>query len=253
MRRPLVIANWKMNGDRDSNQQLLQALTKGWRGGHDAEILICPPFPYIAQAVAEVSGTEIHVGGQDASGRDAGAFTGDVSSTMLADLGCRYVIAGHSERRQHHAETDELVAEKACAAWRHGVIPVICVGETLEQREAGEALAVIERQLRPNLECLTQEQLSGSVFAYEPLWAIGTGRTATPDQAQEVHAFIRQQLGAQAGPVRVIYGGSVKPENAAALFAEPDIDGALVGGASLQAESFLAICRAADMRGTREI
>lgn len=253
MRRPLVIGNWKMNGDRVSNQELLRALAAQWQSGHSAEMLVCPSFPYIEQAVHEVAGSEVLVGGQDVSHRDPGAFTGDVSAAMLVDLGCRYVIVGHSERRRYHGESDALVADKVDAAWRHNVIPIICVGETIEQREEGKALAVIERQLRPNLARLTPEQLAESVIAYEPLWAIGTGRTATPDQAQEVHAYIREQLGSAARKTRVIYGGSVKPENAEALFAEPDIDGALVGGASLKAESFLAICRAADMRGTREI
>jgi triosephosphate isomerase len=253
MRRPIVLGNWKMNGSVSGNHGLLKEIAEGWQGEHQAEAVVCPPFPYLDQAMREVGGTSVMVGGQDVSSQDKGAYTGEVSAAMLADIGCRYVIAGHSERRQYHAESDELVASKACKAFEFGLTPVICVGETIEQREAGQTLAVIERQLQPNLARFGADQLAQSVVAYEPLWAIGTGKTATPEQAQEVHAFIRAQLKEVAEKTRIIYGGSVKPDNAKALFAQADIDGALVGGASLKAGDFLSICRAADESGKREV
>lgn len=252
MRRPIIIGNWKMNGDRGSNQQLLEALVADWHQD-SLEVVICPPFPYLDQAARVLSGAPLLLGAQDVSSKEAGAYTGDVSAAMLADMGCRYVIVGHSERRHNQAESDELVALKALAVLEKKLIPVICVGETQQQREAEQTLAVIDKQLGPHLARLTQKQLQNSVIAYEPRWAIGTGKTASPAQAQEVHAYIRRQLGEAAPKVRILYGGSVKPENAKALFAQTDIDGALVGGASLQANDFLAICRAAANGGTREV
>ena len=246
MRQPLVIANWKMNGDKAANSALLTALA-ALVDEHRAEVVICPPYPYAVQVAELVEGGSLKLGAQDCSHSDAGAYTGEVSAVMLADIGCEWVIIGHSERRQYHEESDALVAAKAVAALRNGLTPVVCVGETREQREAGEAESVVEGQLRGALT--DQPDLSGVVIAYEPVWAIGTGLTATPDEAQEMHAHIREVLATmdrkRAADVRVLYGGSVKADNAAALFAKADIDGALVGGASLDAEAFAAIIKAA--------
>ncbi len=252
MRRQLVIGNWKMHGNHDSNKKLLQELVSLWPGNGKTDVAVCPPFIYLDQAVRELRGSPVAVGAQDVSDHSNGAYTGDISVAMLADLGCEYVIVGHSERRQYHAETSELVARKALAVLEQQLVPVICVGETESQRDAGEALAVIDQQLHPVLTQLTTEQLVRCVVAYEPLWAIGTGRTATPEQAQDVHEHIRTQLKQASAEIRILYGGSVKPENAAALFAQKDIDGALVGGASLKANDFSAICRAAEESGARE-
>lgn len=253
MRRRIVIGNWKMNGDSGSNAQLLREFTSLWRGARDTEVAVCPPFPYLAQAVQELAHSDVLVGAQDVSCFDNGARTGDVSAAMLADTGCHYVILGHSERRHYHAESDELIARKVQVALQNHLIPVICVGETSEQRDAGQALATVSKQLQPILAQLSVEQLMRCIIAYEPLWAIGTGQTATPEQAQEVHGHIRAQLQAADTQVRILYGGSVNPENAAALFTQKDIDGALVGGASLKANDFLAICRAAEKSGAREV
>lgn len=253
MRRRIVVGNWKMNGHRDSNEQLLRELGSLWAGTHDIEVVVCPAFPYLSQAVHALEHSSVKVGAQDASCFEEGAYTGDVSAAMLVDVGCQYVILGHSERRHHHGESDEVVARKLSAVVQHGLTPIICVGETLERRDAGQALATIDKQLQPNLAQLSSEQLAQSVIAYEPLWAVGTGKTATPEQAQEVHAHIRAKLGAAANQTRILYGGSVKPENAANLFAQKDIDGALIGGASLKANDFLAICRAAEQCGAREV
>jgi triosephosphate isomerase len=208
---------------------------------------VCPAYVHLAQALGLCAGSTVAVGAQDCSHMQSGAYTGEVSAEMLVDQGCRWVILGHSERRQYHAESDDLVAAKLTAAVQAGLFPIVCVGETREQREAAEAEAVVERQLRGALAA--QADLRGLVIAYEPVWAIGTGLTATPEQAQAMHAFIRQQLdgidGVDAPATRILYGGSVKAGNAGELFAQPDIDGALVGGASLVAEDFLAIIRAA--------
>lgn len=252
MRRQLVIGNWKMHGDQHSNRKLLQEMVTLWPGSPNTDVAVCPPLVYLSQAVQSLKGSPVAVGAQDVSDHSSGAYTGDVSVTMLADLGCEYVIVGHSERRQYHAETSELVARKTVAVLEQRLVPVICVGETESQRDAGEALTIIDEQLRPVLLQLTAEQLARCVVAYEPLWAIGTGRTATPEQAQEVHEHIRTQLKQTSAEIRILYGGSVKPENAAALFAQKDIDGALVGGASLKANDFSAICRAAEESGARE-
>jgi triosephosphate isomerase (TIM) len=209
---------------------------------------VCPPFPYLAEVALAFAGSELRWGAQDCSVHEQGAYTGEVSAAMLAEFGCRYAIVGHSERRQYHHEGDQLVADKAKAVLAKGVTPIVCVGESLSQREAGETDAVVKRQLSAVIHTLAH--CAGEmVVAYEPVWAIGTGRTATPEQAQAVHALLRAQLHAatpHADQMRILYGGSVKADNAAALFAQPDIDGGLIGGASLKASDFIAICRAAD-------
>lgn len=247
MRRPLVLANWKMNGSVDANRELIQGMVSGWGSLGNTEVAVCPPFVYLSQVSELVAQTDISLGAQDMSKAALGAYTGSVSASMLAEFKCRFVLVGHSERRELHSESDHDVAEKFTAAQNAGLTPVLCVGETLAQRDAGEALAVIGQQLAAVFKLAGREMLKSAVIAYEPVWAIGTGRTASPDQAQEVHAFIRRELGEAAEHVPVVYGGSVKPDNAEELFAQRDIDGALVGGASLKAEDFLAICRAAEL------
>jgi triosephosphate isomerase (TIM) len=242
MRARLVVGNWKMNGGLAANAALLDQLATGWKPkGAERSLAVCVPFPYLAQARDRLAGTPIAWGAQDVSERAPGAYTGDVSGGMIAEFGCRYVIVGHSERRQVHGETDALVAAKAQAALSAGLTPVACVGETLAEREAGLTGTVVGRQIDEVIESLGNA-IVRTVVAYEPVWAIGTGRTATPEQAQEVHAFLRERL-AKAGGAQVLllYGGSVKAANAAALFGMPDIDGGLVGGASLNAQEFLAI------------
>jgi triosephosphate isomerase len=216
----------------------------GWRPRADRTMAVCVPFPYLGQARDALSGTPIAWGAQDLSPHAAGAYTGDVSAGMIGEFGCRYVLVGHSERRQWHGESDGAVAAKAAAALAAGLTPVVCVGETLAERDAGAWQAVVGRQFDA-VAALLQADLALAVLAYEPVWAIGTGRTATPEQAQEVHAFLRNRLtSAGAAGVQVLYGGSVKAGNAGALFAMPDIDGGLVGGASLNATEFLAIANA---------
>lgn len=253
MRQPLVIANWKMNGDSDTNRALLTALMGFLESGgapERSDCVVCPPYPYLAGVHAMLEGSGIELGAQDCSHSESGAYTGEVAATMLVDNGCKWVILGHSERRQYHSESDALVAAKLAAAVRAGLTPVLCVGETRDQREAGKEQQVVTAQLRGALSDVAA--LEGIVVAYEPVWAIGTGLTATPEMAQEMHAVIRGALaeidepGAQA--TRVLYGGSVKADNASALFAQADIDGALVGGASLDAEAFAAIVKAAQER-----
>ncbi len=237
-RNRLVIGNWKMHGNLADNAKLLAALRPAVS---TTQIAVCVPFPYLAQASEALKGSSISWGAQDISVQKQGAFTGEVSGSMLKDFGSTWVLVGHSERRSMHAETDQLVADKAQAALTAGLIPVVCVGESLAERDAGQAVAVIERQLAPVL-ALGAESVNKLVVAYEPVWAIGTGRTASPEQAQEVHAAIRAALQAiGAGNVQILYGGSVKASNAASLFSMPDIDGALVGGAALVADEFLAI------------
>jgi len=249
MRKKLVVGNWKMFGSRASNALLLSGLKE--EGPWNCDVAVCVPFPYIVETALALTGhhggAQIAYGAQDCSPHAAGPFTGEVSAEMLADLGCRYAIVGHSERRTHHRESDVLVADKAKAALAHGVTPIVCVGETLAEREAGQTEVVVKRQLAAVIHGLTH-CVGEIVLAYEPLWAIGTGRTATPAQAQSVHALLRKQLAAashKADAIRILYGGSVKPENAAQLFAQPDIDGGLIGGAALNATDFSAICRAA--------
>ncbi len=237
-----IFGNWKMNGSLAANAALLDLLKQGL-GHADCEIAVCAPAPYLAQLQSLLSGSAIAIGAQDVSAQASGAFTGEVSGAMLREFGVRYVLVGHSERRQYHAESDELVARKAQAALASGITPVVCVGETLAQREAGETEAVVRRQLsavvQRNGHCLSE-----IVLAYEPVWAIGTGLTATPAQAQSVHAVLRAQLLAAttaAARVPILYGGSMNAANAAELLAQADIDGGLVGGASLKAADFLAI------------
>jgi len=244
MRRPLVAGNWKMNGSRAIVADLLAGLRDV---EPSAEVVVCPTFVHIAQVIEAAAGSHLQVGAQDCSHMAAGAFTGEVAAPMLADMGCQWVILGHSERRQYHAESDELVAAKLGAAVAAGLGPIVCVGETREQREEGEAESVVASQLAGALE--GQANLAGLVIAYEPVWAIGTGLTATPEQAQDMHAFIREQLAVtaevDAAATRILYGGSVKAGNAATLFGRADIDGALVGGAALDAEEFRQIIDAA--------
>ncbi len=247
MRQKLVAGNWKMHGNSQSIRELLTALTPAVAGSA-AEIAVIPPLVYVPLCADLLAGSTVSVGAQTVSEqRDPGAYTGEVSAEMLADSGCHYVLVGHSERRSLYGENDALVAAKAEAALKANVLPIVCVGETREQREAGETLKVVGRQLDVVLATLKSGHEKITV-AYEPVWAIGTGLTASPEQAQEVHAFIRKQLAAHsadlADTVRILYGGSVKAANAAELFAQPDIDGGLVGGASLDAEEFAAICNA---------
>lgn len=248
MRQTLVAGNWKMNGSLASNQQLIEGVLAGVAKGVNAEVAVCPPAIYIPQVAEMLAGSNIAWGGQDLSQEESGAFTGQISASMLIDLKCEYVIVGHSERRTLNGETDELVAEKFVAAQKAGLKPILCVGELLEEREAGDTEAVVARQLDAVIEKAGIGAIGKGVIAYEPVWAIGTGKTATPQQAQDVHAFIRQRLAENdvniAESVQILYGGSVKPDNAAELFSMPDIDGGLIGGASLDANSFLGICSA---------
>jgi triosephosphate isomerase len=245
VRRPLVVGNWKMNGSRASIDALLGKLL-GASVNPGTDVVVCPAYVHLAQVVARCESSVIAVGAQDCSHNKSGAYTGDVAPEMLADIGCGWVILGHSERRQYHGESDALVAAKLSAAIAAGLHPIVCVGETREQREAGEAESVVRAQLLGALQ--GQVNLAALAVAYEPVWAIGTGLTATPEQAQSMHAFIRNCLaevsGVKPAGTRILYGGSVKPDNAAQLFAQPDIDGALVGGASLNAVDFSAIFRA---------
>ncbi|MDH4060723.1 MAG: triose-phosphate isomerase [Aquincola sp.] len=244
-RKPLIVGNWKMHGSHAANAELLAGIVGG--RPYLADVAVCVPFPYLSEAAVALAATDIRWGAQDCSAHEQGAYTGEVSAAMLQEFGCRYVIVGHSERRQYHAESDQLVADKAKAALGRGVTPVVCVGETLAQREAGQTEAVVKRQLSAVIHTLAH--CAGEmVVAYEPVWAIGTGKTATPEQAQAVHALLRAQLAAatpRAADMKILYGGSVKPDNAAQLFSQADIDGGLVGGASLKAADFVAICRAA--------
>ncbi|MFO8156007.1 MAG: triose-phosphate isomerase [Pseudomonadota bacterium] len=250
MRQPFVAGNWKMNGDRASIEALLDGIKAGLGDIGKAEIAVCPPAPYLADVSRQLAGTPVRVGGQDVSPEPSGAFTGDVSVAMLNDFGCQYVIIGHSERRTLHHEEDSEVARKYAAARDGSLSPILCVGETLEERETDATEQVVGRQVDAVIEALGVEALADGVIAYEPVWAIGTGRTATPEQAQEVHAFIRERVAVHdagvAEGLRILYGGSMKADNAAELMANPDIDGGLIGGASLKSDDFLAICRAAD-------
>jgi triosephosphate isomerase len=250
MRKPLVAGNWKMNGSLESVRSLLEGIKQGIGDVKRAEVAVCPPFIYIPEVEKLLSGSDIAWGGQDLSTESSGAFTGEVAASMLNDFGCRYVIVGHSERRTYHAESDQLVAKKFAVARAAGLTPILCIGETLEEREAGTTNDVVARQLDAVMELEGVEALADGVIAYEPVWAIGTGKTATPDQAQEVHAFIRARVAGRSASVaegiRILYGGSMKPDNAAELIGKPDIDGGLIGGASLKAGDFLGICTAAN-------
>ncbi len=246
MRKKLVAGNWKMHGSLAENAALLAAIKPALTG---IEAAVCVPFPYLAQVQTALSGSSIAWGAQNLSEQAKGAFTGEVSASMLLDFGCRYVIVGHSERRSLYGETDELVAKKYVAAQAAGLTPILCVGESLAERESGVTEAVVARQLDAVIQAAGVGSLAKAVVAYEPVWAIGTGKTATPEQAQAVHAFIRNKVAALdvgiANALVIQYGGSVKAANAAELMAQPDIDGGLIGGASLVAEEFIAICRAA--------
>lgn len=247
MRKPFVGGNWKMYGSQVQSVELVDAIVAADTDGVDA--VVFPPFPYLA-ALATRHGQALALGGQDISEHTGpGAYTGEVAAQMLRDVGCDWTLVGHSERRGYHGESDACVATKFGVARAAGLIPVLCVGETLEQREAGQTEAVIARQLDAVLDAHGIEAFAEAVVAYEPVWAIGTGRTASPEQAQQVHAFIRSQLAKRDAKIslltRIVYGGSVKPSNAKGLFAQADVDGGLVGGASLAAADFVAICAAA--------
>jgi triosephosphate isomerase len=248
MRRKLVAGNWKMNGSADSIRRLLQGIREGAAEVAAVELAVFPPFVYLGLVEQQLSGTPIAWGTQNLSEHASGAYTGEVAGPMLQDFHCAYVIVGHSERRTLYGETDEVVARKFAAARKIGLKPILCVGETLEERDQGITESVVERQLKAVLDLEGVEAFNDAVIAYEPVWAIGTGRTATPQQAQDVHAFIRAKLAdrdsAVAAKTRILYGGSMKVANAGELLAMPDIDGGLIGGASLEAKEFLAIAKA---------
>jgi triosephosphate isomerase (TIM) len=246
-RQKRVIGNWKMHGRSATNAELLQGIVQGVAEvSASTSVGVCVPFPYLAQAQATLQGGRVAWGAQDLSAHESGAYTGEVAAPMLVEFGASYVLVGHSERRAYHHESDSLVALKAERALAHGLTPVVCVGETLQQREAGVTEAVVGAQLDTVLAVLPAEEAARIVVAYEPVWAIGTGKSASGADAQQVHAFLRKRLAAKGVEhVSVLYGGSVKPDNAAELFAQADIDGGLIGGAALKADDFLAICRAA--------
>ena len=256
MRQRLAVGNWKMHGSLPENQALLNAVVVAVAGLRRAICAVCVPFPYLAQTQAALAGSKVAWGAQNVSQHPKGAFTGEVSAGMLREFGCRYVIVGHSERRQWFGEDDRTVALKAKAVLAAGMVPIICVGETLSERESGVTEKVVGRQIAAALDELGSETLKGAVLAYEPVWAIGTGRTASPEQAQAVHASIRGLLAKRDGSLGdlapILYGGSVKAANAAELFAMPDVDGGMIGGASLVAQEFISICRAADQSSVRD-
>jgi len=246
MKKKLIAGNWKMNGSIEANDALVRAILAGM-GAASCDVAVCVPAPYLAQVQMLRHGSRLDVGAQDVSAQAAGAYTGEVSAAMLKEFGVRFAIVGHSERRQYHGETDQLVADKAKAALAAGITPIVCVGETLAEREAGKTEEVVKRQLaaviHTNGHCISE-----IVVAYEPVWAIGTGKTATPEQAQQVHAVLRAQLKAatsHSDRIHILYGGSMNAANAASLLAQPDIDGGLIGGASLKAPDFLQIIAAA--------
>lgn len=252
-RQMMVAGNWKMNGSRDANASLLRDLVLDVRKCPDVEVLVCPPAVYMESVGKQLRGSPVQLGGQNLCDQSKpGAFTGEIHGGMLKDLGCTHVIVGHSERRAIYGETDALVARKCQAALDCGLLPILCVGETLAQRESGETEAVLGRQLAAALDLCGIGAFKNVVIAYEPVWAIGTGKTASPAQAQAAHAFIRAQLADKdakiASSARILYGGSVKADNATELFAQADVDGGLIGGASLKAVEFLSICAAAQAR-----
>jgi triosephosphate isomerase len=250
MRKRFVVGNWKMHGNRASNRALLEAVVNGIQGLDGVECAVCVPFPYLGEVAEQLAGQQGKVrlawGAQNLSEHAQGAFTGEVSAPMLVEFGCRYAIVGHSERRQLFGESDAVVAAKYAAALAQGLKPILCVGETLAERDAGQTEKVVGRQLRAVLDSNGMKSLEKAVVAYEPVWAIGTGRTAAPAQAQAVHGFLR---GMVLPETSILYGGSVKPDNAAALFGMQDIDGGLIGGASLVAGDFIGIARAAQRKG----
>jgi len=249
MRDILVAGNWKMNGDLTGNSELIAGILAGMPNSGRVKLLVCPPFPYLASAARQVAGSDLLLGAQTVSEKSAGAYTGEVSVPMLKDVGCEYVVVGHSERRSLYAESSSDVAAKFKAVLEGGLIPILCVGESLEERETDATKRVIGEQLGAVLELVGAAGLARAVVAYEPVWAIGTGMTASPQQAQDVHEFIRQTIAAEdadiAEAILILYGGSVKGDNAAGLFSMSDIDGGLIGGASLKADDFLAIAIAA--------
>ncbi len=249
MRKPLVAGNWKMNGSATSIKQLLDGIKGSLASVSSAEVVVCPPYVYIPMVGEQLQGSSVALGSQNVCQHDSGAYTGEIAASMLLEFGCRYTIVGHSERRAIYGEDDALVAARYAAARAAGLRPILCVGEVLEEREQGITEDVVARQLDAVIELDGVEALADGVIAYEPVWAIGTGKTASPQQAQDVHAFIRNRIAARNGDVaqqvRILYGGSVKAANAAELFAMPDIDGGLIGGASLDAAEFIAICQAA--------
>jgi len=248
MRRKIVAGNWKLHGSRAFATGLLESVAAGLPAA-GVDVIVLPPLPYLGDLIEDFEGHAIAFGAQDVSSNEQGAYTGEVSASMLVDVGARYGLVGHSERRQYHHEDSELVARKFLAAKRVGLVPILCVGETRQQREAGRTEYVIEQQLAPIFDLGGASALDGAIVAYEPVWAIGTGLTASPEQVQAVHAFIRGEAAARnatiAGLLPLLYGGSVKPDNAAQLFSQPDVDGGLIGGASLVAADFLAIVKAA--------
>jgi len=250
MRTPLVAGNWKMNGSVDAIKPLVEGIKAGIGAVTTAEMALCPPYVYIPMVADMLAGTGIGLGAQDVNDREAGAYTGEVSASMLVDCGCKYAIVGHSERRSIYGESDEFTASKFAAARKAGLVPILCVGELLEEREQGVTEEVVARQLDAVIDLEGIAALGDAVIAYEPVWAIGTGKTATPEQAQEVHAFIRGKLAkldaAVAEKVRILYGGSMNAGNAADLLAMQDIDGGLIGGASLKPDDFLSIGKAAN-------
>jgi triosephosphate isomerase len=250
MRQPLIAGNWKMNGSKRETVELLTGIKAGIGSISKSAVAVCPPFPYLYLAEEMLKDTAVAYGAQDCSREEGGAFTGQVSASMLSDFGCAYVIVGHSERRIFNGETDAIIARKFELAVASGLTPILCVGETLEEREQGKTEEVVARHLDGVLDSAGADAIAQGVVAYEPVWAIGTGVTATPEQAQEVHAFLRQRIAKKSADVaaktRILYGGSMKPGNAHELMAKADIDGGLIGGASLNATDFLAICQAGD-------
>ncbi|MBK1723067.1 triose-phosphate isomerase [Thiocystis violacea] len=250
MRQPLIAGNWKMNGTRSGAEALIKGVLEGASLVGRAEVAVCPPFVFLDAAERLLAGSPVRLGAQNVCTEEGGAYTGEVAAAMLAEFGCRYVICGHSERREYYGETDEIVAKKLAVTIAHGMTPILCVGETLQQREQGEMESVIAGQVDAIMDRNGVASFAQLEIAYEPVWAIGTGRTATPEQAQEVHDFIRRRIAGQdpaiAAKVRILYGGSMKAGNARDLLSQADIDGGLIGGASLAADDFLAICQAGD-------
>lgn len=249
VRRPMVAGNWKMNGSRSESKQLVDGIVRDLSSHLDLDIVVCPPFILVAQVADQLrQESRIKCGAQNLDNHESGAYTGEISASMLVDCGCDYVIVGHSERRTLFGETDSLVANKIEVAQQHALIPILCVGETLDEREAVQTEIVVGRQLDVVIDRVGIARFSSLVLAYEPVWAIGTGKTATPEQAQAVHGFLRNRLAQQddqiAAGLRILYGGSVKADNAKTLFGQADIDGGLIGGASLDAQEFVKICRA---------
>ena len=248
MRQRIVAGNWKLHGDRQFARDLVDAIIAG-QATSGVEQIILPPLPYLSDLISRCESSGLKFGAQDVSANEKGAYTGEVSASMLKDIGARYGLVGHSERRQYHHESNELVAAKFVAAKNAGLTPILCVGESLREREAGQTEWRIEQQLQAVFDAAGKQAFAGAVVAYEPVWAIGTGLTATPEQAQAVHAFIRGEIAARdatiAGSLPILYGGSAKPDNAASLFSQADVDGGLIGGASLVAADFLAIVAAA--------